>query len=94
MEYIEKKRWVFFALPYTFTQYTVKDEMLTIDKGFLKKQEDDCYMYKITDVRLETSLMERIFGLGSVVCFTGDITDPQIVLSHIKNAFVLVILII
>lgn len=86
MEYIEKKRWVFFALPYTFTQYTVKDEMLTIDKGFLKKQEDDCYMYKITDVRLETSLMERIFGLGSVVCFTGDITDPQIVLSHIKNA--------
>lgn len=86
MEYIEKKRWVFFGLPFTFTTYTVKEDMITVDKGFLKTQEDDCYMYKVTDVRLETSLFEKMFGLGTVVCFTGDVTDSHIVLAHIRRA--------
>ena len=86
MEYTEKKRVVFFALPLSFTTYTVKEDMITTDKGFLNTEEDDCYMYKIQDVRLSTSLGERIFGLGTITCFTGDVTDKTLVLSHIKNA--------
>ena len=86
MEFRERKRWVFFGLPFTFTIYTVKEEVLTVDTGFLSREENDCYMYKVQDVTLKTSLLERIFGLGTIICYTGDTTNPQLFMAHIKNA--------
>lgn len=86
MQFVERKRWVFLGLPFTFTKYTVKDDLITIDLGFINKTEDDCYMYKVQDVRLKTSFWERVVRIGTVVCYTGDTTDKILELKHIKNA--------
>lgn len=85
-EFVERKRWLFLGLPFTFTRYIIKENLLTIDSGLLKKVENDCYMYKVQDVELVTTLMERIVGIGTVICYTGDTTHPKLILSHIKNA--------
>lgn len=85
-EYVEQKRWLFFGLPFSFTKYYIKENMITIDSGFFRKVENDCYMYKVQDVELVTSLAERIFGLGTVILYTGDTTHPKLILEHIKNA--------
>lgn len=85
-EYVERKRLLFFGLPFTFTKYTVNGRVITINAGLLNTTENDCYLYKVQDVELKTSLAERIFGLGTVACYTGDNTHPQLYLEHIKNA--------
>lgn len=86
MEFIERKRWLFFGLPFTFTKYTIKEDMITVDEGLLKTVENDCYMYKVQDVQHSATLIEKIFGLGTVTCFTGDTTDPLLLLTHIKHS--------
>lgn len=86
MEYKEKKRVMFFGLPWTFTTYTINEEGIIINTGFLSREENDCYMYKVQDVTLKQSLMERMFKLGTVVCHTGDVTHKTLELVHIKNS--------
>ncbi len=82
----ERKRLLFFGLPLTFTKYTITPSFLTVDRGLLNTVQDDCYMYKIQDVKLNKSLIERIFGLATIICYTGDVTHPEIKLEHIKNS--------
>ncbi len=86
MAYRERKRLQFFGLPFTFTVYTINDEVLSISEGLLTKKENDCYMYKIQDVTLTSTIWDRIFGLGCITCFTGDATHPTIEIKHIKNS--------
>lgn len=86
VEFKERKRWVFFGLPFTFTVYHVKEDLITTEEGFFNRKENDCYLYKVQDVELIRSFGERMFGLGTVKCYTGDTTNPELYLSHIKNA--------
>ena len=64
---VERKRWALFGLPFTFTKYIVKKDILTIESGCFTKKEDDCYMYKIQDVELQRGFFQRLFGLGCVI---------------------------
>lgn len=86
MIYIEKKRTKFLALPICFTTYEISDEKLTITSGFLSITIDEAFMYKVQDVKLTKSFLERIFKLGTIICYTGDTTHPELRLSHIKNS--------
>lgn len=86
MEFVERKRWLFLGLPFTFTKYIIREDMITIDTGLLKTVENDCYMYKVQDVQLTATLAEKLFRLGTVTCFTGDTTHPRLDLVHIKNS--------
>lgn len=84
--FTERKRIMLFGLPWTFTKYLLKDEILTTQMGFFKTVINDCYMYKIVDVQLERSLFEKMLGLGTVVCYTSDTTDKVLKITHVRHA--------
>lgn len=86
VEFVEKKRWLFLGLPFTFTKYVIKEDMITVDTGVFTKIENDCYMYKVQDVEHTASIWERMVGLGTIVCYTGDTTHPQLLIEHIRNS--------
>ena len=85
IQFVEKKRTALFALPIYFTTYTITQEMINVREGFFKITENDCYMYKVQDVSLTMTLIERLFKLSTITCHTGDTTSPTLVLKHIKN---------
>ena len=66
--YKEKKRWGFLGLPFTFTTYLLYENDIQIKSGFLSSVENDCYMYRVIDVQLRISFLQRLFGLGTVIC--------------------------
>ena len=86
VEFVEKKRWLFLGLPFTFTKYVIKEDMITVDTGVFTKVENDCYMYKVQDVEHTASIWERMVGLGTIGCYTGDTTHPKLLIEHIRNS--------
>ena len=85
LKYSERSRWLLFGLPWTFTKYEIRENDFTIIKGFLTVRENDCYMYKISDVEITSTLLQRLAGLSTIVLYTSDVTDRTIVMKNIKH---------
>ena len=85
LKYSERSRWLLFGLPWTFTKYEIRENDFTIVKGFFTVRENDCYMYKISDVEVTSTLLQRMAGLSTIVLFTSDVTDRTIVMKNIKH---------
>ena len=81
----DRKR-TLFGLPWSFTKYTLTEERLLIETGFLNKKEDEVRLYRITDVSLSKSLGQRIFGVGTIHCCSGDKTLGDFDVLNIKQS--------
>lgn len=82
----ERKRWILFGLPWTFTKYTCTSEKMIVESGMFSKREEEIRLYRILDLTLERSLWQRIFGLGTIQCDTVDKSTPKLVIKNVKNS--------
>ena len=85
-EYVwrDRKRTVF-GLPLSFTVYTLTEEKLIIETGFLSKREEEIRLYRIMDLTLNRPLGQRLFGVGTIHCCTADKSTPEFDISKIKK---------
>lgn len=86
-EYVwrERKR-TLFGLPLSFTVYKLTNEKLLIETGFLSKKEEEVRLYRIMDLTLNRPFGQRIWGLGTIHCCTGDKSTPEFDILRIKDA--------
>ena len=86
MEYVWKDRKrIIFGLPWSFTRYRLTKDKLIVDTGFFTRHEDEVRLYRIMDISLRRSLRERIWGLGTIHCCSGDKTMPEFDIKRIKK---------
>lgn len=81
----ERKRVLFFALPFSFTTYTITEKKLIYKTGFLSTNEDEILLYRVQDMGVKRSIGQRIFGLGTIEVHSQDKTMPVLTIKNIKN---------
>ncbi len=82
----ERKRLLFFGLPFTFTTYTLSPKKLELKTGFFTTVVNDILLYRVMDTTLSRNLLQKIFGLGSVQVVSSDKTHPNLCIHNIRNA--------
>ena len=82
----DKKRPIF-GLPLSFTKYTLLEDKLLIDTGLFSLNQEDVKLYRIVDLTLKRSLLQRLFKVGTIHCCSADKTTPEFDIKDIKNPF-------
>ena len=67
------------------TRYKLTNERLIIKRGFISRRIEEIELYRVNDVALKQSVMERMFGLGDVRLETTDATTPASQVTDVQN---------
>ncbi len=81
----DKKR-IWCGLPWTFTRYSLSPDRLYIKRGIFTIREDEVRLYRIRDISLRQSFLQRIFSLGTVNISSSDSTMGNFQLVNIKGS--------
>ena len=73
------------GLPLSFTKYSLDEERLYIDRGFLKTESDEVRLYRVLDVSVTCTLRQRIFGIGDIRVHSSDKTLKDFTIHAVKH---------
>ena len=82
----DRKR-IIFGLPWTFTVYRLAKDRMYIKRGFFTTREDEVRLYRILDISLKRTLIQKIFGLGTIQCHSSDKTMGHFEIINVKHSY-------
>jgi uncharacterized membrane protein YdbT with pleckstrin-like domain len=65
--------------------YRLSTQRLFIERGILSRTMDQTELIRVDDVRMQQSLINRIFNIGTVLLMTTDMTDRSVAIIGIKD---------
>lgn len=80
----DKKR--IFGLPISFTRYSLSEDRLFTEQGFLNTTQDQLQLYMIRDISLKRSFFQKLLGLGTIELVTGDKSNPTLLIENIPGS--------
>ena len=81
----EDKKRTIFGLPISFTTYKLNKETLIIKTGWLNTNEDDVKLYRILDLSVNKSFIQRIFGVGTIKINSSDKSLGEFEIKNVKE---------
>lgn len=78
-----KRLWC--RLPWTFTKYALSEDRLFITSGLFKTVENEVRLYRILDLSLSRTLIQKIFRLGTIRVSSSDKTMGNFELINIPD---------
>ena len=86
MKWYDRKR-IWCGLPWTFTKYGMTDDRLFVEKGLFSTTESEVRLYRVMNVNLKRTLMQKLFGLGTIHIDSSDRDLGCFDIINIKNSY-------
>lgn len=82
-----KRNWC--RTPFTFTVYTLTDREMSVKTGVLNERFNLIKLFRIVDISVERSFLQRLFGMSTLVLDTRDQSSGNgvVVLKNIVHGF-------
>lgn len=81
-----KRNWC--RTPFTFTVYTLTADELGVKSGILNQTFDATKLYRIIDLTIQRSLLQRLFGLSTIIIDARDQSSGgRIMLKNIIHGY-------
>lgn len=81
-----KRNWC--RTPFTFTTYTLTADELLVKTGVLKESFDSTKLFRVVDITIERTLLQRLFGLSTLIVETRDQSSGgRTVLKNVIHGF-------
>lgn len=85
MEIIWSDRKRHLGLPLSFTKYSLSEDRLFRETGCFTIREEEILLYRISDISLTRSFIQRIFGVGTVCVQSSDKTCPHLDIINVRD---------
>lgn len=73
------------GLPWSFVKYSISTDRLFIQQGLLHTIFDEVRLYRVLDIKLEQSLLQKLTNLGTITVHSSDKSLGCFALSNVKN---------
>ena len=82
-----KRNWC--RTPFTFTVYMLTDQEMSIKTGILNEKFNLIKLFRIVDISVERTFLQRLFGLSTLVLDTRDQSSGNgvVVLKNVVHGF-------
>lgn len=85
-QYLWTDRKRYLGLPLSFTRYAMSDDRLFLSVGFMNIKDEDILLYRIRDLSVKRTFMQRLFGVGTITVTSSDKSHPVLLLENIKDS--------
>ncbi|HIX17352.1 MAG TPA: PH domain-containing protein [Candidatus Gemmiger faecavium] len=72
--------------PWTFDVYRIANGRIYTQSGLLSSEENECMIYRVLDISLKRTLLNRLCGTGTIILRTKDASDSILTIKNVKNS--------